>query len=49
MAYGFLHCKRSSIVCQKVTFYNVSDGKMFLRKYLHTVTERTNLLEISEL
>lgn len=47
--YGFLHCKRSSIVCQKVIFYNVSDDKMFLRKCLHTVFVHANLLEMSVL
>ena len=46
---GFLRRKRSSIVCRKVTFYNVSDGKIFLRKYLHTVTLCINLLKISGL
>lgn len=45
----FLQCERSSIVCRKVTFYNVSDGEMFLRKYLHTVTLCINLLKISGL
>ncbi len=45
----FLQCERSLIARRKVVFYDVSDGKMFLRKYLHTVTLCINLLKISGL
>ena len=45
----FLQCERSLIARRKVVFYDVSDGKTFLRKYLHTVTLCINLLKISGL